>query len=417
MPTNARTSICLLSQSRIIRNLMAGLASAALLGMPLVAATQDLPISAAQKATAAQVAQAGVPLNELAPNAPDTYTIKNGDTLWAISRLFLASPWRWPELWGLNQQEIRNPHRIYPGQVLVLEKKNGLAQLRVASTGNTSRGETPPTETVRVSPRVRSESLADAAVPTLQASQIEPFLDEPVIVELKEFEQAPRVVATLENRVILSRGDRAYARGTASQPLIENRAKPTSYRLFREATPLKDPLTGVVLGYEARFIGRALLVRGESTVDTTINGKTLTEIVPATIDIVDSKEEIRVGDRLLPEPPRQFKSYAPRAPRDVIQANVVSVFGGTAVRFAAQNQIVVINRGTQDGLEVGHVLATLLQGQRLVDTTDAARTPIKLPNERSGLLMVFRPFERLSYALILEGTEPIQSGDVATNPR
>ncbi len=417
MLTNARTSIRLLSQPCIIRNLAIGLACAALMGATTGIKAQDLPISAAQKATAAQVAQAGVPLSELAANAPDTYTIKSGDTLWAISRLFLASPWRWPELWGLNQQEIRNPHRIYPGQVLVLEKKNGLARLRVANSGNTGSADTPPTDTVRVSPRVRSEGLADAALPTLQASQIEPFLDEPVIVEQIEFEQAPRVVATLENRVILSRGDRAYARGTASQPLIENRARPTSYRLFREATPLKDPVTGVTLGYEARFIGRALLVRGESTVETTTDGKTVKELVPATIDITDSKEEIRVGDRLLPEPPRQFRSYAPRAPREVIQANVVSVFGGTAVRYAAQNQIVVINRGTNDGLEVGHVLATLLQGQRLLDTTDQSRTPIKLPNERSGLLMVFRPFERLSYALILEGTEPIQSGDVATNPR
>lgn len=412
MPTNARTSIRLLSQPRIIRNLATAAACALLLVGAAGIRAQDLPISAAQKAIAAQVAQAGVPLNELAANAPDAYTIKSGDTLWAISRLFLTSPWRWPELWGLNQQEIRNPHRIYPGQVLVLEKKNGLARLRVAGSGNAD-----GLETVRVSPRVRSEGLADSAVPTLQASQIEPFLDEPAVVDEIEFAQAPRIVATLENRVIVSRGDRVYARGSVSQPLIENQSKPPVYRIFREATPLKDPITGAILGYEARFIGRALLIRGESTLQTTVGSQTTTEQVPGTIDIIDSKEEIRVGDRLLPEPQRQFRSYAPRAPRDKVQANVVSVYGPTAVRYAGQNQIVVINRGTQDGLEVGHVLATILQGQRLIDTTDGARTPIKLPNERSGLMMIFRPFERVSYGLILEGSDPIQAGDVATNPR
>lgn len=378
----------------------------------------DLAVSPAQKAAAAQVAQSGVPLAELAANAPDRYSVKSGDSLWAIAGMFLKSPWRWPELWGLNQQEIRNPHRIFPGQVLVLDKSGGIARLRVAGSGPAAAGDgTPPTETVRVTPRVRSEGLAEAALPTLRASDIEPFLDEPSIVGEKEFESAPRVVATLENKVILSRSDRAYARGTASQPLVDNKTKPVVYRVFREATPLKDPVSGLVLGYEARFIGRAVLVRGESTERTTVDGKTQSEQVPATIDITDSKEEIRVGDRLLPEQPRQFRSYAPRAPKDTVVANVVSVYGSVVVRYAAQNQIVVINKGTQDGMEVGIVLASLKQGQRVVDTTDGNRTALKLPNERSGLMMVFKPFERLSYALVLEGTEPIEIGDVATNPK
>lgn len=375
-------------------------------------------VSPAQKATAAQAAQAGVQLAELAPNAPDRYTVKSGDSLWAIAGMFLKSPWRWPELWGLNQQEIRNPHRIFPGQVLVLDKSGGVGRLRVAGSGNAAASSgAAPTDTIRVSPRVRSEGLAEAALPTLLASQIEPFLDEPAIVGEKDFELAPRIVATLENKVILSRSDRAYARGTASQPLVDNKTKVTAFRVFREAVPLKDPVSGLVLGYEARFIGRAVLMRGESVEQTTVDGKTQSERVPATIDITDSKEEIRVGDRLLPEQPRQFSSYVPRAPKDPVFANVVSVYGSVVVRFAAQNQIVVINKGTQDGMEVGMVLATLKQGQRVVDTTDGNRTPVKLPNERSGLMMVFKPFERLSYALVLEGTEPIEIGDVATNPK
>jgi nucleoid-associated protein YgaU len=160
----------------------------------------------AQKATAQKVAQAGIPLNELSPNAPDNYTVKSGDTLWAISRLFLKSPWRWPELWGMNMTEIRNPHLIYPGQQLYLDKSSGRAVLRARS------GVGAPTDTVRVSPRTRTSSLADASIPTLPPNLIEPFLAEPIIIDEATLLRAPRIVATQENRVLLSRGDRAYAR-------------------------------------------------------------------------------------------------------------------------------------------------------------------------------------------------------------
>jgi len=140
-------------------------------------------------------------------------------------------------------------------------------------------------------------------------------------------------------------------------------------------------------------------------------------VVPATIDIVAAKEEMRVGDRLLPEPPREFLSYAPHAPAGPLSGSIVSVYGD-AVRFAGQNQIVVINKGTADGIERGHVLAILKDGQQLTDTSQAGeRTPMKLPNERNGLLMVFRPFEKLSYALILEITDTVKVGDQIVNPR
>jgi nucleoid-associated protein YgaU len=378
----------------------------------LPAWAQNFPITAAQKQTANQVAQKGIPLSELAANAPERYTVKSGDTLWAISSLFLKSPWRWPELWGMNLQEIKNPHRIYPGQLLILERKDGMATLRV---GSASDG--PPDETVRVSPRTRYESLADSALPTLKSSVIEPFLVEPMIVDEQGLQTAPRIVSAQEGRVLLTRGDRAYARGQNGAPLLDDQAKEKQFRVFRNATPLKDPGTGEVLGYEAQYVGKALLVRGESTTEmTATDGKTSTAIVPATIDIVAAKEEMRVGDRMLPEPARQLQSYTPRALEGKIDGRIVSVYGSAVVN-AAQNQVVAINRGTRDGVEPGHVMAIMKDGQLMVDKADPTRPVMKLPDERNGLLMVFRTFERVSYALIIEITDGVRVGDRLVAPR
>ena len=378
---------------------------------------QNFPITPAQQASAAQAAQTGVALADLLPNAPGSYIVKQGDTLWAISGLFLKSPWRWPELWGMNLQDIRNPHRIYPGQQLYLDTRNGRASLRVGQAGGS--GES--VATVRVSPRTRIETLGDASIPTLAPQAIEPFLAEPLIVDELTFARAPRIVATQEGRVLLSRGDRAYAMGAyaadaGSKPLTQAKGEPVDYRVFRNATALRDPTTREILGYEAQYVGKAELRRGESSIQSPDQaGKLQTEKVPATLDIVASKEEIRVGDRLIAEPARELRSYVPRAPSSPMSGQIVSVYGNAIVN-AAENQIVAINRGTRDGLERGHVMAILKDGERLKDPTDTARPDIKLPNERNGLLMVFRTFERLSYALVLQVTDSVKIGDRLINP-
>lgn len=382
------------------------------------AMAQNLPITAEQKAMASQVALTGIALGDLLPNAPDTYIAKRGDTLWAISGVFLKTPWRWPELWGMNLEDIKNPHRIYPGQQLYLDKSNGRATLRTRQAGA---DDGPPTEAVRVSPRTRFESLADASIRTLAAHVIEPFLAEPMIVGAAAFAVAPRIVAAQEGRVLLSRGDRAYARGeytdgTSGKILSDAKGQPLDYRVFRNATALKDPTTGAILGYEAQFVGKAELVRGESTQQVqNKDGKTSFEIVPATIDIVVAKEEMRVGDRLIAEPERTSQSYVPHAPDMPMTGQIVSVYG-SAVRFASENQVVVINKGSKDGIERGHVMAILKDGERLTDRTDTSRPQIKLPNERNGLLMVFRTFEQLSYALVLQITDGVKVGDRIVNP-
>jgi hypothetical protein len=379
------------------------------------ASAQNLTVTPDQQATATQVAQAGVALSELSPNAPANYTIKRGDTLWAISGMFLKSPWRWPELWGMNMTDIKNPHLIYPGQQLFLETKDGRARLRMGQSGAT---DGPPTDTVRVSPRTRYETLADSVIPTLNTALIEPFLAEPIIVDETGLTAAPRIVAAAqEGRVLLARGDRAYARGQTATPMLDNTGKTQDFRVFRNATPLKDPVTGTVLGYEAQYVGKATLVRGESSQSVVErDGKTRTDNVPATIDIIGAKEEMRVGDRLLPEPVREFATYTPHAPTGKVEGQIVSVYGSAVVN-ASQNQVVVINRGSQDGMERGHVMAIMRDGLRMIDKTDPTKPEMKLPDERNGLLMVFRTFDRLSYALVLDITDGVRVGDRLTSPR
>ena len=371
---------------------------------------QKYPITDAQRSTAHQVAEKGIPVSELAPNAPDTYVVKRGDTLWDISRMYLKSPWRWPELWGMNLKALPNPHLIFPGQTLYLDKSDGYARLRTQPTGGS--------DTVRLSPRTRTDSLASLALPTLKTHLIAPFLVEPLVADAATIEQAPRLVATTDQRVLMAAGDRVYARGNPDAPLSTKPGQPRSFRVFREAIPLKDPVTGEVLGYEARYLGNAELARSETTEEISDGkGNLKQEPVPATVDITSTKEEIRAGDRMLPEPPRTFKNYIPHEPQTSVNARVVSIYGSTPVAVAGQNQVVAINMGTAQGMEPGHVLTLLTQGDRVRDTTAEGKPTIKLPSEHNGLAMVFLTFERVSYALLLDVRTGVRVGDRLVNPQ
>lgn len=370
---------------------------------------QKYPITDAQRSTAQQVAEKGIPVSELAPNAPDTYVVKRGDTLWDISRMYLKSPWRWPELWGMNLKALPNPHMIFPGQTLYLDKSDGYARLRTQPTGGS--------DTVRLSPRTRTDSLASLALPTLKTHLIAPFLVEPLVADAATIEQAPRLVATTDQRVLMAAGDRVYARGNPDAPLSTKPGQPRSFRVFREAIPLKDPVTGEVLGYEARYLGNAELARSETTEEISDGkGNLKQEPVPATVDITSTKEEIRAGDRMLPEPPRTFKNYIPHEPQTSVNARVVSIYGSTPVAVAGQNQVIAINMGTAQGMEPGHVLTLLTQGDRVRDTTAEGKPTIKLPSEHNGLAMVFLTFERVSYALLLDVRTGVRVGDRLVNP-
>ncbi|WP_298826070.1 LysM peptidoglycan-binding domain-containing protein [uncultured Piscinibacter sp.] len=360
------------------------------------ASAVNYPITPKQRSTAQQVAQAGVPLSELALNAPDTYTVKRGDTLWDISSLFLRSPWRWPELWGMNLEQIRNPHLIYPGQILFLDKTDGRARLRLGQ-------QLGPDGTVKLSPRVRASALGDGAIPSIPFHLIEPFLNEAVIFQANELATAPRIVGTQEGRVILGKGETAYVRGEV--------APQREFRIFREPKALRDPTTKEVLGYEATYVGAAEYVRPGET-RTGADGKP--EIIPATFSVTAAKQEAGVGDRLAPAPEREFSNYAPHAPQSPIAGQIVSIYGDSLT--AGQNQIVSLNKGAADGMERGHVLALWSDGARIIDKTDPSRPTIKLPDERHGMLFVFRVFDRMSYALILSVQNPVKAGDRFTQP-
>ncbi len=359
----------------------------------LAATFPNYPITDGQRRTADQVAQAGVPLSELAPNAPDSYVVKRGDTLWDISKLFLRSPWRWPELWGMNRDQIRNPHLIYPGQKLVLVRKDGRAWLQLADEPGL----------VKLSPRARASDADGSALPAVPMHLIGPFLNDAVVLESNELDRAPRIVAAREGRVLLGRGDTVYVRGEL--------AAQRSWRLFRQPKALKDPGSGEVLGWEAAFVGHAEYLRPAGQEPGPEGSSTE---VPASFTLQSLRQEAGIGDRLAPMASQGEPNLVPHAPSQPVDARVVSIYGDGL--SAGQYHVVSINRGRRDGIEPGHVLALLRAGERVVDREDPLRPTLKLPDEPHGQLFVFRVFERVSYGLILSAQTAVRPGDRCTPP-
>jgi LysM repeat protein len=372
---------------------------------------------------------------DIRPTAPDRYTVKQGDTLWGISSQFLREPWRWPELWRLNHQQVGNPHLIYPGQVLVLDRATGTlsvatdasqgGQRDVADADRTSPGDGDRADdgAVRVRPRVREEDTGPAALPSIPPNVIEPFLSRPLVIDPRELDGAPRGVATEEGHSTVGAGQRVYAAGLPSE------SGGTDWQIYRRGRPLVDPETQKPIADEAVYVGTARVVRtGE----------------PASMLVRTAVMEVTPEDRLTPQPPPQLLSYVPHAPQNNIEARVIGIYGGRGEqsylgsgldedrkdvlgfderREAGPLQIVSVNRGSADGLELGHVLAlyrsTLVKNDRSTGPWyNGKRRPpdVTLPEERYGLLFVFRTFEHVSYALIVQGQRPVVSGDVARKP-
>lgn len=346
-------------------------------------------LAGAAQAVSAEPASGSAPLARCAlrADAPDQHRVQRGDTLWDISGRFLAHPWCWPQVWGHNQAQIRNPHWIYPGQIVYLDRATGRLHLGTPHGSH-------DLSTLRLSPRTRPEALDAEAIPTIPARAIEPFLLQPLVIDAHGLDDAPRIVATQEGRVFLGKGDKAYVRG----PL----ASATTFQVFRPGVPLTDPLTKEVLGHEAAFLGTVRLDRAAAAQDE------------AHRFIVErAREEMGVGDRLLALPPTPVTNFQPHAPTRPVAAHVMSIYGG--VSQAGQNQVVTLNRGRQDGLEPGSVLELVRSGQMIADRTDK-NTPVRLPDERYGTLLVFRSFERLSYALVMQVTDAVYIGDLAQSP-
>lgn len=327
------------------------------------------------------VAQGAISLKE---DAPDSYVVQKGDTLWSIAAKFLKEPWRWPELWKLNQDQIKNPNRIFPGNVIVLDRNRG---------GSLALG-----APVRLSPQVRVEPLGDEAIPAIPPHIIEPFLIQPLIIEVDGLNNAPRIVATEESRVHLGPGGIAYISGIGD-------SKEVNWQIYRPGNPLVDPDTKLTLGYEAVFLGTGRLTRSGD---------------PATLQIVNARQEIGNGDRLVASGRPVINLYLPHAPKTSLQAKAISIHGALATSEAGRDAVVVLNKGSRDGLENGHVLALFRAGAIVVDPSselsrDAAPT-FRLPDERYGLVLVFRTFAAVSYALIMESSRPVSPGDFLRTP-
>src|SRR6185503_17149670 len=292
------------------------------------------------------------------PDAPDRYTVVPGDTLWGISQRYTDSPWRWPELWNLNREQIRNPHLIYPGYVIVLDRERG--QLTIGAGTERAPGTTPadtgaaptaptaptpptapatasvPSGAVKIGPRIRAESLARQEIPSIPPSAIEPFLSRPLVIEPDGLEKGPTIIATQSDRVLLSTGNAAYVRGIG-------KSKDDTWYVYRKGNPLVDPDTNQTLAYEAVYLGTAQLTRpGE----------------PATVTLTDTVLEVGAGDKLVAAGRPQSVNYAPRAPNSQIKGRVIAIYGGVGkVGEAGPQQVISINGGKSNGLEVGHVLA------------------------------------------------------------
>lgn len=375
---------------------------------------------------------------QLQENAPDKYVVVKGDTLWDISGKFLKDPWRWPQIWNLNREEIKDPHWIYPGDLIVLDRSGKEPRLSLV------KGDTSGMTTVKLSPGVRATNIGGDAIPAIPIRVIHPFLSQPRVVPQGAMDDAPFILGTNAERVVLGAGDDAFATG--------GKAGVTRWNVLRPGKALKDPETGEALGYEVEYLGDA---------------RTLVEGAPQKIRITQSAQEILPKDKLVAAEDSTTFEYMPRAPEAKVNARIISAYGG--LTDSGRYQTVVLNRGSKDGLEPGHVLAVYREGQAVKLTRDekdrmawvkekggtpngaawlysdvrclkengkvtydqaaevrhAFRTTclganddrsVKLPDARSGLLMVYRVYDRVAYALIMQSDGPVYLLDTARNP-
>ena len=360
---------------------------------------------------------------QLQKNHPERHVVVKGDTLWGISGRFLKDPWQWPKVWRMNRQQIKNPHLIYPGDVVVLDTSSGSPQLKLLR------------ETVTLQPGIREEALEKEAILTIAPKVIGPFLNQPLLIENGALDTAPRIISGQDNRVVLSPGTRIYVNDIKDGESMH-------WNIYRPGELLRDPDTNEVLGTEAIYLGDADIARfGE----------------PATADIVRAKEEIFVKDRLVVSPEEFKGSFVPHAPDSNISGRIVRIYRGVAE--AGPNTVIAINRGRNDGLEEGHVLAISRYGRIIKDSEykerestkvvaeekelkelnfDVKTGPdgkkivnfekpiqsqlplkpgeVKLPDERVGLMMIFRTFDRVSYGLIMNSTDAVYTADSVHTP-
>jgi hypothetical protein len=347
---------------------------------------------------------------QLNPTHPNQYTVAKGDSLWDISGKFLNHPWQWPELWNNNSQ-IKNPHLIYPGDTIYFSIVNGRPQLSlsrneqqaqypsdstcVLSEENVKNGrsEFAVSKDGKLLPCIR-ETIIKQAIELIPIESIAQFLTSPRVVAENELNNAPYVVDIAGEHLIAGTGDKLYVR-SITQP------ESLSYTIYRAGDTYVNPETGEILGYEAKYIADTTLQQAGD---------------PAILSITKSNSEIRRGDRVMPKTEEEvILSYFPRPPEKSIKGSIISVLGGVS-QIGLYN-VVVIDKGTKDGILAGHELAIYQKGNSINDPYSPIKNDtVKLPDEIAGTLMVFRPFERVSYALVMKATQSLHILDKVQTP-
>lgn len=337
----------------------------------------------------------------LAPGVPERYVVQKGDTLWSIAQKFLRDPWRWPEIWRLNREQVKSPHWIYPGDVIVLERGAAGAQPQVHLER----------ETVRLSPTIRSKPLDVEAIASIPAGDIEPYLSRPLVTDRPGgLANAAQIVAGRDSRVVRGEGDSVYVVG------IDRKAGDLwhIYRPGRTLHPWGDNET--VLGYEHLFLGTAKVERFGDV---------------STVRILTAKEEILVGDELIPAPREEIVNYIPHAPDKPLEGHIIDLHRNATE--AGRGWLVTLDKGSTDGVDVGAVLAISrtqppipdprpsLEPDRLKRFTEQTLSYqperwLDLPDQRTGLLFVYRVADYVSFAILLNTTEPVDVGYIVHNP-
>ena len=317
----------------------------------------------------------------VAPDAPSAYVVQPGDTLWDISARFLTDPWYWPEIWHINPQ-VANPHLIYPGDELALIWVDGQPRVTVAQGGP-----------VRLSPRVRAHPLSEA-IHAIPYDRIAAFMQRPAVLAANQVKSAPYVAHGRDHRLISAVGNEIYVRRLAGG------SPGNRYSIYHVGDELKDPDDGNVLGYQGLYAGEA---------DLQLPGSV------ATMRVVDSARETLEGDILLQFPPDAKMDFIPRAPSREVDGRIMSVIDERTV--VAEYDVVIINRGVRHGLAPGHVLAVWSAGEQVRDETPYAESrTLQTPDERTGLAMVFKAFDRMSYGLMMKSEREVEVGDAVRSP-
>lgn len=323
------------------------------------------------------------------PSHPDHYTVTRGDTLWDIAGRFLERPGQWPEIWQVNPQ-IENPNLIYPGDVITFSMVGGKPRLSLSRGGIEDTGDY---QDQKLYPRIR-ESKIEAAISLIPSERIAQFLTSPRVVGPNELSQAPYVIDFAGEHLVAGAGDRVYVRAIEEPESL-------SYTIYRPGATFVSPESNEILGYEAKFIANTTL---QATGD------------PATLLITKSSSEVRTGDRVMIHEDGEFTlNYFPRPPESDIKGSIISVLDG--VSQIGRYNVVAIDKGRADGLEIGHVLDIYQRGDIVRDPYSSIKNDaVKLPDERAGTMMVFRTFERISYALVMEAYQAIHVLDKIQTP-